>query len=82
MQFLTAIKHFEIYFFLLFLLAIVYLIHPLSNNRSPLGLIGCYKFAGALLALASKVAIGEGVAVEVLMGTTVRSNKDGGGEAR
>ena len=35
MQFLTAIKHFEIWIFLLFLLAIADLmIHPLSNNRS------------------------------------------------
>ena len=41
MQFLTAIKHFEIKMFLLFLLAIADLIHPLSNNRSSIGMIGC-----------------------------------------
>ena len=41
MQFLTAIKHFEIQIILLFLLAIADLIHPLSNNRSSIGMIGC-----------------------------------------
>ena len=35
-----------------------------------------------LLALASKVAVGELVAIEVLMYTTVRSIKDGEMEAR
>ena len=37
---------------------------------------------GALLSVASEVAIGELIAVEALMGTTVRSIKDGEGEAR
>ena len=46
------------------------------------GVLFSYKFVGALLTLASEVAIGELVAVEVLMGTTVRSTKDGEGEAR
>ena len=41
-----------------------------------------HKFVGALLTLASEVAIGELVAVEVLVGTTVRSFKGGEGEAR
>ena len=41
-----------------------------------------HKFVGALLTLASEVTIGELVAVEVLMGTTVRSIKDGEREAR
>ena len=41
-----------------------------------------HKFVGALLTLASEVAIGELVAVEVLMGTTVRSIEDGKGRAR
>ena len=37
-----------------------------------------HKFVGALLTLASEVAIGELIAVEALVGTTVRSIKDGG----
>ena len=41
-----------------------------------------YKFRRTLLALASKVAVGELVAIEVLMYTTVRSIKDGEREAR
>ena len=41
-----------------------------------------YKFIRTLLALASKVAVGELVATEVLMYTTVRSIKDGEREAR
>ena len=41
-----------------------------------------YKFIRTLLALASKVAVGELVAIEVLMYTTVRSIKDGESEAR
>ena len=41
-----------------------------------------YKFIPTLLALASKVAVGELVAIEVLMYTTVRSIKDGEREAR
>ena len=46
------------------------------------GVLFSHKFVGALLTLASEVAIGELVAVEVLMGTTVRSVKDGEGKAR
>ena len=41
-----------------------------------------YKFIRTLLALASKVAVGELVAIEVLMYTTVRSIKDGEREVR
>ena len=41
-----------------------------------------YKFIRTLLALASKVAVGELVAIEVLMYTTERSIKDGEREAR
>ena len=41
-----------------------------------------YKFIRTLLTLASKVAVGELVAIEVLMYTTVRSIKDGEREAR
>ena len=48
MQILTAIKHFEIYICLLFLLAIADLIHPLSNNRSSIGMIGCFFDSGDL----------------------------------
>ena len=43
------------------------------------GVLFSHKFVGALLTLASEVAIGELVAVEVLVGTTVRSIKDGEG---
>ena len=46
------------------------------------GVLFSHKFIGALLTLATEVAIGELVAVEVLMDTTVRSIKDGEGEAR
>ena len=45
------------------------------------GVLFSHKFVGALLTLASEVAIGELVAVEVLMGATVRSIKDGEREA-
>ena len=41
-----------------------------------------HKFVGPLLTLASEVAIGELVAVEVLMGITVRSIKDDEGGGR
>ena len=41
-----------------------------------------YKFIRTLLALESKVAVGELVAIEVLMYTTVRSIKDGEREAQ
>ena len=51
-----------------------------QSNRE--GVLFSQKFVGALLTLASEVAIGELVAVEILMGTTVRSVKDGEGEAR
>ena len=51
----------------------------LSNGE---GMLFSHKFVGALLTLASEVAIGELVAVEVLMGTTLRSIKHGEGEAR
>ena len=44
--------------------------------------MACCSRTGALLTLTSEVAIGELVAVEVLMGTTVRSIKNGEGEAR
>ena len=40
-----------------------------------------YKFIRTLLALASKVAVGELVAIEVVMYTIVRSIKDGEREA-
>ena len=53
-------------------------VYPSSGE----GVLFSYKFVGALLTLASEVAIGELVAVEVLMGTNVRSIKDGEGEAR
>ena len=46
------------------------------------GVLFSHKVVGPLLALASEVAIGELVAVEVLMGTTIRSIKYGEGEAR
>ena len=51
-------------------------IYP-SNSK---GVLFSHKFVGPLLTLASEVAIGEWVAVEVLMGITVRSIKDGEGE--
>ena len=43
------------------------------------GVLFSHKFVGPLLTLTSEVAIGELVAVEVLMGITVRSIKDGEG---
>ena len=46
------------------------------------GVLFSHKFVGALLTLASEIAIGELIAVEVLMGTTVRSIKDGERKAR
>ena len=52
-------------------------IYP-SNGE---GVLFSHNFIGALLAFASEVAIGELIAVEVLMGTTVRSIKDGEGKA-
>ena len=47
-----------------------------SNGES---VLFSHKFVGPLLTLASEVAIGELVAVEVLMVITVRSIKDGEG---
>ena len=45
------------------------------------GVLFSHNFVGALLAFASEVAIGELIAVEAPMGTTVRSFKDGEGKA-
>ena len=45
------------------------------------GVLFSHNFIGALLAFASEVAIGELIAVEALMDTTVRSFKDGEGKA-
>ena len=53
-------------------------IYP-SNGE---GVLFSHNFIGALLAFASEVAIGELIAVEALMGTTVRSIKGGEGKAR
>ena len=53
-------------------------VYPSSGE----GVLFSYKFVGALLTLTSEVAIGELVAAEVLMGTTVRSIKYGEEEAR
>ena len=46
------------------------------------GVLFSHNFIGALLAFASEVAIGELIAVEYLMDTTVQSFKDGEGKAR
>ena len=46
------------------------------------GVLFSHNFIGTLLAFASEVAIGELIAVEALMDTTVRSIKDGEGKAR
>ena len=53
-------------------------IHP-SNGEN---VLLSHNFIGASLSVASEVAIGELIAVEALMGTTVRPIKDGEGEAR
>ena len=50
-----------------------------SNDE---GVLFSHKVVGALLTLASEVAIGESVAVEVLVGTTLRSIEEGETEAR
>ena len=50
-----------------------------SNGES---VLLSHNFIGVLLAFASEVAIGELIAVETLMNTTVRSFKDGEGKAR
>ena len=41
-----------------------------------------HNFIGALLSVAREVAIGDLIAIEALMGTAVRSIKDGEGETR
>ena len=46
------------------------------------GVLFAHSFIGALLSVVSQVAIGELVAIEALVGTTVRAIKDGEGEAR
>ena len=46
------------------------------------GVLFSHSFIGVLLSVAKEVAIGELIAVEALMGATVRSIKDGEGEAR
>ena len=46
------------------------------------GVLFSHNLIGALLAFASKVAIGELIAVEALMDTAIRSFKDGEGKAR
>ena len=53
-----------------------------EQERKSGAILFLYKFIRTLLALASKVAVGELVAIEVLMYTTVRSIKDGEREAR
>ena len=53
-----------------------------EQERKSGAILFSYKFIRTLLALASKVAVGELVAIEVLMYTTVRSIKDGKREAR
>ena len=50
-----------------------------SNDE---GVLLSHKFVGALLTLASEIAIGEMIAIDALMGTTVRSVKDGKGKVR
>ena len=46
------------------------------------GVLFAYDFISASLSVASEVAVGELIAVEALMGTTVRSFEDGEGKAR
>ena len=55
--------------------------HPFTPSNGE-GVLFSHKFVGPLLTLASEVTIGELVAVEVLMGITVRSIKDGEGGGR
>ena len=52
------------------------------DPRNGEGVLSSHNFIGALLAFASEVAIGELIAIEALMGTTVRAIIDGEGEAR
>ena len=54
---------------------------PIDPSNSE-GVLFAHNFIGALLSVAREVAIGELIAIEALMGTTVRSIKDGEGEAR
>ena len=46
------------------------------------GVLFAHNLIGASLSVASEVAIGELIAIEALMGTTVRSFEDGEGKAR
>ena len=46
------------------------------------GVLFAHEFIRASLSVASEVAVGELIAIEVLMGTTVRSFKDGERKAR
>ena len=52
------------------------------DPRNGEGVLFSHNFIGALLAFASEVAICELIAIEALMGTTVRSIKDGEGKVR
>ena len=54
---------------------------PIDQSNDE-GVLFAHNFIGALLSIASEVAIGELIAIEALMGSTVRSFKDGEGEAR
>ena len=54
---------------------------PIDSSNGE-GVLFAYNFIGALLSVASEVAIGELIAIEALMGTTVRSFEDGKREAR
>ena len=54
---------------------------PIDQSNGE-GVLFAHSFIGALLSVASEVAIGELIAIEALMGSTVRSIKDGEGEAR
>ena len=46
------------------------------------GVLLAHDFIGALLSVASEVALGELIAIEALIGTTVRAINDSEGEAR
>ena len=46
------------------------------------GLLFTHELVGALLPFSGKVAVGEMVAVEALVGSAVRAVEDGKGEAR
>ena len=62
MQFLTAMKYFGILIFMLFLLAIADLTHPLYNNRSSIGMIGCLVMEGVERYI--QVAVNYGVRIK------------------